>query len=435
MSERRLLRISQKGKLRKAKKFEVASLEEYGALDIDAKAALIGELIPLGLLHVSEMLQEEVRQLAGRKYQRDGVAGHDRWGKQKGSVYLGEQRVPLMVPRVRDTVKGKEVTLKGYARLQSANPEAEDRLFRRILHGLSCADYRGCSEAIPEALSLSSSTVSRRVIRASQKKLQTLMERRLERYDFVALMFDGKRFGNDGIMVAIGVTMTGEKIILGIIESDTENHIVAGDFLRRLIERGLNYREGLLVVIDGAKGFRKAISDVFGKHALVQRCQWHKRENVVKYLPKKLQEEYRKKLQAAYELGSYEDARKALLAIRRELLKINESAAGSLDEGFEETLTVQKLGLSQELRRSLKTTNCIESVLSQVAQKTDKVDFWKNSNQKHRWTASALLLIEPRLNKISGHRQLKSLRTALQKKISEAEKVESIKEEKELAVA
>jgi transposase-like protein len=261
------------------------------------------------------------------------------------------------------------------------------------------------------------------------------MERRLEKYDFVALMFDGKRFGDDGVIVALGITMAGQKVMLGIIQSDTENHVVCGDFLRRLVDRGLSYREGLLVVIDGARGFRKAISEVFGRHGVVQRCQWHKRENVVKYLPQKLQGEYRKKLQAAYEIDDYEAARKALLAIRKELCRINESAASSLDEGFEETLTVQKLGLSRELRRSLKTTNCIESVLSQVASKTDKVDFWKNSNQKQRWAAAALLEIEPRLNKISGYRQLKALRAALQNNIAEADKIVSIKKEKELVVA
>jgi len=435
VNARRLLQVSQKGKVRKAKKFEVRSLEEYGALDIDSKAELIGVLIPLGLLHINDMLQEEVRQLAGGKYRRDGTEGLDRWGSQRGSVYIGEQRIPIMVPRVRDTVKGREISLKGYEALQTARPEVEERLYKRILHGLSCADYRDCSEAIPEAMGLSSSTVSRRLIRASQKKLQHLLERRLEKYDFAAIIFDGKRFGDNGIIVAIGVTMKGEKIILGIIESDTENHIVVGDFLRGLVDRGLSYRDGLLFVVDGAKGFRKAIKDVFGKYGVVQRCQWHKRENIVEYLPRRLQEEYRRKLQRAYELDNYEDARKALLSIRRELLQINESAVKSFDEGFEETLTVQKLGLSRELRRSLKTSNCIESLLSQVAQKTDKVDNWKNSNQRQRWTASALLLIEPKLNKISGYRQMKTLRIALQKEIAAEDKVVSIKGKKEPAVA
>ena len=281
---RRLLRVGAKGKIRNAKKHEVSSLEEYGALNLDVKAELIEELIPLGLMHVNEMLQEEVRELAGGKYKREGLVGHDRWGVQRGSVYIGEQRLPLSVPRVRDTAKGKEVPLKGYERLRSARPEVEDRLLKRILHGLSCGSYRDCSEAIPEALSLSSSTVSRRYIRASEKKLRTLMERRLEKHDFIALILDGKKFGDDGIMVALGITMTGQKVMLGIIESDTENHVVCRDFLRKLIDRGLSYREGLLIVIDGSKGFRKAVSEVFGKYGVVQRCQWHKRENVVSYL-------------------------------------------------------------------------------------------------------------------------------------------------------
>jgi transposase-like protein len=432
---RRLLRVGAKGKLRIVKRREVSSLEEYGVLDLDSKAAMIETLIPIGLMHISGMLQEEVRELAGRKYQREGLPGHDRWGKQAGSVYIGEQRIPIDVPRVRDTIKGKEMPLRGYEKFRTPGPEVEGRLLKRILRGLSCGDYRDCSEAIPEAMSLSPSTVSRRVVRASEKKLRTLMERRLEKHDFVALMFDGKRFGDDGIIVALGITMTGQKVMLGIIESDTENHVVCGDFLRRLLDRGLSYREGLLVVIDGARGFRKAIRDVFGKYGVVQRCQWHKRENVVRYLPKKLQEEYRRKLQKAYELDDYAEAKKALLAIRKELCRINESAASSLDEGFEETLTVQSLGLSKELRRSLKTTNCIESVLSQVASKTDKVDYWKNSSQKHRWTAAALLEIEPRLNKISGHRQLKTLRAALQRNIAEDNKIESIKKEKEMVFA
>jgi putative transposase len=410
----KVLRVTEKSKIRKAKKQEVSSLAAYGILDIDIKAALISELIPLGLMHVNELLQAEVRELAGARYQRGGLAGHDRWGSQPGSVYIGGQRVPVMVPRVRDTLKGVEVPLQAYNRLQTPGVEAEERLFKSLLHGLSCGSYGECSALLPEALSLSSSTVSRRYIRASTKRLQRLMERRLEAYDFTAIVLDGKRFGDDGVIIAVGITMAGEKVMLGLIQSDTENHVVCRDFLRGLVSRGLSYDRGLLVVIDGSKGFRKAITEVFGKYGVVQRCQWHKRENIVSYLPGKLQEEYRRKLQGAYELDDYEKAKAALMAIKKELRLINESAAASLEEGFEESLTVQRLGLSRELRRSLKTSNIIESILSQVASKTDKVDYWKNSNQKHRWIASALLAIEPRLNKINGCRQLKTLRTALQ---------------------
>ena len=415
-----------KGKVRKARAVEMKNLREYGAMELDSRLALIQELIPIGLMHVEDELKKEVIELAGERYKRNGFPGHDRWGRQQGSIYIQEQRIPIMVPRVRDTRHNREVPLRTYEQMQALGAPANERLLKRILHGLSCSRYRECSEAIPEALSLSRSTVSRRYIRASKKKLQELMERKLDRYDFIAVILDGKRFGDDGIIIAIGVTMEGEKILLGIIQSSTENHKVCRDFLVRLIDRGLKYEQGLLCVIDGAKGFRKAINEVFGVQGIIQRCQWHKRENIVEYLPKGLQKPMRRKLQKAYEHEDYAKARSALLAIKKELRLINESAVASLEEGFEESLTVQRLGLSKELRKSLKTTNVIESVLALVGQKTDKVDYWKNSNQKQRWVATALLDIEPRLNRISGYRKLKRLRDAILKDINKTKGKEAV---------
>jgi transposase-like protein len=156
---------------------------------------------------------------------------------------------------------------------------------------------------------------------------------------------------------------------------------------------------------------------VFGAKALVQRCQWHKRENVVSYLPKNRQEQIRKELQRAYEKPSYEEAKKALEKVKKEISLINESAVRSLEEGLEETLTLHRLGLFEKLGQSLKTTNCMESLMAQIGQKLDKVDYWKNSNQKQRWLASALLDIEPRLNRVKGYRYLPELRLALQREI------------------
>lgn len=423
---KKVLQIRGKGKVRKAKVVEVRGLGEYGAMDLDSKMALIHELIPIGLMHVKELLQEEVKQLAGDRYQRNGIPGYDRWSKQQGSIYIQDQRIPVMVQRVRDTRNNREVPLRTYERLQSPTADADEKVLKRILHGLSCRNYRECSEAIPEALSLSASTVSRRYIRASTRKLQELMERNLGRYDVIAIVIDGKRFGEDGIIMAVGITMEGKKILLGLIQSGTENHIVCRDFLQKLIARGLRYEQGLLCVIDGAKGFRKAVTEGFGVHGIVQRCQWHKRENIVEYLPKKVQGEFRRKLQIAYEKENYEEAKAALLAIKKELRLINESAVSSLEEGFEETLTVHRLGVAKGLRKTLKTTNVIESVLALVGQKTDKIDYWKNSDQKQRWVATALLDIEKRLNRVNGYRHLKSLRIALQREIMPAERKEAV---------
>jgi transposase-like protein len=243
------------------------------------------------------------------------------------------------------------------------------------------------------------------------------MERDLTEHDFVALFIDGKSFAEDEMIIALGVTVTGEKIILGFIQAATENEKVIRSLLNELMERGLSIEQGLLCVIDGAKGLRSAIKKVFENKAIIQRCQWHKRENVVSYLPKSHQATWRKKLQKAYEKPTYEEAKAALNRLKPELKLINESALRSLEEGFEETLALHRLGLFLQLGISLKTTNCIESVMSLVGQYTDKVDRWRNSSQKHRWVASALLEIEPRLRRIKGYRYLPTLRHCLKDRL------------------
>jgi putative transposase len=418
---KKIVQISGKSKVRRAKPIEVMKLRDYGVLDSNSRIAMIQELIPIGLMHVADELQKEVEQLTGKRYERDGIPGYDRWSKQQGSVYIQDQRIPILIQRVRDTRNNKEVPLVTYKKFQHPTTRIEEKLLKRVLHGLSCGNYRECSEAIPEALSLSPSTVSRRYIRASMRKLREIMERRLDGYDFVAIVIDGKTFGDDEIIMAIGVTIEGKKVVLGIIQAGTENHRVCKDFLLRLIDRGLRYDKGLLCVIDGAKGLRKAINDVFGIHGIMQRCQWHKRENIVAYLPKGLQAEFRRKLLTAYRKEDYEKAKVALQAIKAELKLINVSAVNSLDEGFEETITIHRLGVHKELRRSFSTTNMIESIHALVGQKTDKIDYWKNSSQKQRWVATSLLYIEQRLNKVNGYRHLRELRSALQREITAQE--------------
>lgn len=416
---KKILKISAKSKVRKARVPEAMSLSEYGVMEMDSKIALIQELIPLGLMHIKEELQNEVKSLAGERYKRNGLAGHCRWTKQRGSVYIKDQKVPIIYQRVRDTINNREAPLDVYERFQQPM-DLDEGLLRRVLHGLSTRNYRECAEAIPGALSLSPSAVSRRFIRASEKKLRELQERRLDGYDFVAIVMDGKSFGDDEIIIAIGITLKGEKVVLGIIQAATENHRVCRDFLLKLIDRGLRHDKGLLCIIDGAKGLRKAINEVLSDYASIQRCRWHKRENVLEYLPKGLRTQFRQKIQRAYKKGTYEEAKAALKRVRAELKLINESAVESLDEGFEETLTLHRLGLYGELKRSFTTTNIIESVMSIIGQKTDKVDYWKNSSQKQRWVATSLLHIERRLNKVNGYRHLPKLRAALQREIDSA---------------
>lgn len=229
------------------------------------------------------------------------------------------------------------------------------------------------------------------------------------------LLLDGKTFAGDQMVIALGVTVTGEKRILGLVQTATENRRVCAAFLRELEERGFRAAKDhqLLVVLDGAKGLRAAVRDVFGDDVPVQRCQWHKRENVVSYLPKGEQPKWRRKLQAAYAHASYADAKHALERLARELALVNESAARSLEEGLEETLTLHRLGVFPEMGTSFKTTNLIESVMARVEARTSRVDRWKTSDQKLRWCAAALLLVEKQFRRVRGYRKLNLLRGAL----------------------
>jgi putative transposase len=380
--------------------------------------AMIQALIPLGLRAVEEALQAEVRALAGERYAHaDAHPDVVRWGQQRGSVYLADQKLPVTVPRVRDRRERCEIPLATYAALQT--PRGQDvGLFRKVLGGLSCREYEAAAEAVPEAFGLARSSVSRRFIRSSARELKRLQERRLDDAEWLALVMDGKTFAGDQIVIALGVTVTGEKRILGLVQTATENKRVCAAFLRELEERGFRSPNGLLAVLDGAKGLRAAVREVFGDTVEVQRCQWHKRENVVSYLARSEQTTWRRKLEAAYAHPLYADARRALLRLVRELAVLNESAARSLEEGLEETLTLHRLGIFPELGVSFRTTNLIESVMARLEEKTARVDRWRTSDQKRRWCGAALLAVEQQFRRVKGYQHLPLLVKVLRAKMS-----------------
>ena len=378
-------------------------------------------LVPLGLMHVEEMhveevLDEEVTALAGERYARkDASMGGRRHGSNPGTVGLAGQRVPIRVPRLR-RVAGSEMPLRSYAALHGEGA-VNDLLLKRVLYGISCRNDEAAAEAIPGAIGLSGSTVSRGFIEASAAKLRELQERDLAGEDVVAMVLDGKTFADATMVIALGMTISGETRFLGFVETDTENAQVLTPFLRSLVERGLDVSQGVLVILDGGKGLRSAVRKAFRNRALVQRCQWHTRENVVRYLAKREQASWRQRLQRASNRPAYDEALPALETLHRELEDRNQSAAGSLAEGLDETLTLHRLGLYGVLGRSLKTTNCLESINALVEERCAKVDHWQNSSQRHRWLATALLDIEPRLRKVMGYRHLPTLRAALKREL------------------
>src|SRR3990167_4800792 len=256
-----------KAKIKISSKREAAMqriMDSYSE-DFDVKMTVIQELIPLGLKAVADELQGEVRRLAGEKHSRAG--NNARWGWQDGSVYLRDQKFPVKVPRVRDIELNHEVPLEAYRRLQSPFDDDKGAL-RRLLHGLSTHKYHESVSLATEAFGISASNLSKKFKRGSANKIKELQTRSLKGYDIVAIFIDAKRYADDGLMAALGVAIDGRKIVLGIEQIHSENAKAIEQWFDSMIERGLKFEDGILFIIDGSKGIRKAIERKFSIYAL-----------------------------------------------------------------------------------------------------------------------------------------------------------------------
>jgi transposase-like protein len=367
-----------------------------------------------------ELLEDEVSALCGERYRRDKPfdGRYSRWGSNPGSIKVRQERVPIEIPRVRDTESCREQPLEVYQQMKTAI-DIEGAMEEAILLGLSQRDYGRVAGAFVDGFGLSQSSVSRSFQERSRKALEAFEQRSLGEEDFVALWIDGKHLAGVQMVICLGLTIDGRKLPLGFVETTTENSEAVKGLFQNLISRGFCFNKGLLCVVDGAKGLFKAVREIFGEYVQVQRCQWYKRENVVAYLPEKEQPIYRRRLQQAYQKSSYEEAKAALMEIKAELKRVNRSAANSLGEGMEETLTLHRLGLFEELGKSLKTTNCIENLNSQLGKYIGRVKRWMDSDQRQRWVAMAMLEIEVKMRRIDHPEHLALLRQALQQSIQQ----------------
>jgi len=397
--------------LTKNKEIKEEKLDFVLSLDLKVKLELLQNQIKLSRLLIENILETEVKEYSGTKYSHDKPNGgrYSRWGTNDGSVRIGEEKVRIKVPRLIDNEEGKNVSLNNYKLLRNL-PAPSEELMEKVILGISQRDYERVSKDCMESFGLSQSNVSRKFIEASAQALKEFQERDLSEKVIIAVFIDGKSLAKQRIIISLGVTIEGEKIVLGFIQSSTENSRSIKQFLKSLISRGLNYKKGILCVTDGSKGIKKAMDEVFGKKYLHQRCQWHKRENVVSYLKEEDQKEYRKRLQRAYSERTYTQAKQALMGIREDLRQLNLSAVKSLDEGMEETLTLFKLGVSEIFGVSLGTTNSIENLNSLLARFINKVKYWKNSDQIFRWVACGLMEAERRMKKIRNYKSLYLLR-------------------------
>ena len=360
-----------------------------------------------GLRIIGSILENEVTRRVGPPHRPDPVSGAVRWGRQPGYVIFGGRKVAVERPRVR-TREGREVELDSYARLQ--HDGRRQRAVREgIVAGLTSRNYRRAVESVVEGYGIEKSSVSREFVAASAAQLQELCEKKLDGLDLVAILIDGIHLGQQVLVVALGIETSGIKHVLGLWQGATENTTVVKELLEDLVERGLAPERRYLFVIDGAKALRAGIERVFGQRGEVQRCQIHKRRNVKEHLPKNAQGDYDRRIRNAYAMTDYAAAKAELEKIFRQLERINPSAARSLEEGLEETLTVHRLGVGWLLRRTLASTNAIESCLSTVERVARNVKRWREGAQALRWTATGLLEAQKKFRRVKGYRELELL--------------------------
>jgi putative transposase len=398
----------------KSNKIRREKLDWLLSQNVDMMLELFKNHIEMSKILSNEIMEAEVEELSGDRYSHDkpNNGRYSRWGSNPGSIRMGSEKVPVIVPRVYDNKEKKNKPLEKYRELKQQNEPSEE-VMNKIILGLSQRDYERVSKDFADSFGLSQSSVSRMFIESSSKALEEFEKRDISGKDIVVLFIDGKSLAKEEILICLGITIKGDKVVLGFAQSNTENSRAIKQLLRQIINRGLDYSKGILIVSDGSKAIKKAINDVFGKFYLHQRCQWHKREDVISYLSLEKQEEYRRRLQVAYREPKYIKAKEMLLEIMKELKEINISAARSLEEGLEETLTLHKLGLIEKLGTSLGTANCIESLNSQVGRYLKKITRWKNSNQIYRWVAAGLMESERRMRKIMNFKSLANLREIL----------------------
>lgn len=402
----------------KSKELNRKNLTWLKEQSIDLKLGLLQNHLSICQIMINELLEEEVIERAGPRYsrQKPDDGRYSRWGYNPGSVKIGDQRLKIEVPRLFDNVDENNVPLERYEELKDL-PEPTDQLVKGVLLGLSMRDYGKVIDHLGEGFGLSKSAVSRSFIDRTEEKLHEFETRAIAHHKIIALFIDGKYLSKEQIIICLGVTIAGDKIPLCFIQAATENSEPIKDMFERLKERGLDYTDGILCVIDGSKGIRKAVEDSFGEKAIIQRCQWHKQENILKYLPEKHHETVKRQYQHAINQELYEDAKVELVQLKTDLKSINLSASRSLDEALEDILTLHKLRLNVEFGRSFGTTNCIENLNSQLRKYLGKVKNWTISNERYRWTAAALLEIERKMRKIDNFGKLNVFQEAIKKEV------------------
>jgi transposase-like protein len=359
-----------------------------------------------GLATLSAVLEQERTQICGPRYAHVPGRQARRAGSAPGELVLGGRRVAVRRPRAR-SVDGREVALPSWEAFAAQDP-LQERAVEQMLVGVSTRRYARSLEPMPPQVTTrgtSKSAVSRRFVAATERQMAEWLGRDLSGLKLAVLMLDGIHIEEHVLLVALGVDSDGQKHVLGMREGATENAAACTALLADLRERGLCTDRPVLVVIDGAKALAKAVRDVFGAQALIQRCQVHKTRNVLDQLPKEMQPSVRQVLREAYGCGDAARAERMLTNLARRLRQQHPGASASLDEGLHETLTVMRLRLPSKLQRQLATTNAIENLMGAVRRMTGRVKRWRGGQMILRWAVTAVADASIRFRRITGARE------------------------------
>ena len=383
---------------------------------------LLALAVGAGLQVMVALMEADVSALAGPKGKHDATRTAVRHGRERGSVTLGGRRVAITRPRVRAAGGSGELPIASYE-LFSSTEILGKMAMEKMLAGLSTRRYpvglEPVGQQVDESCSATSkSAVSRKFVAMTETALAELLSRDLSGLDLVALMIDGVHFAESCCVVALGIGIDGVKHPLALVEGSTENATLVTGLLVDLRERGLDVTRPMLVCLDGSKALRKAVLDVL-ERPVIQRCQLHKVRNVKDHLPQRLRSTVGRKMTDAYHAGSALEAEAALLALATELDRTHPGAAASLREGLDETLTVLRLGMPPTLARTLRSTNCIESMISVCREHAGNVKRWRDGQMALRWCAAGMVEAGKQFRRVNGHLHLPTLRTALERHTAE----------------
>lgn len=369
---------------------------------VRGKKALDEACGEIGRMFAEILMVMDREEMSGKDYDPK-YQELQKWGFQKGSVYVGRQKTKVSHPRLRS--RGKEIPLRLYNRLKKPKEFSEEML-ANALRGLSGRKYKETVVKLANGFGISASSISNRFVEASYAKLKEFQERDLNGFKAFAIFIDTIHRGGAAFTVALEIDIKGKKKALGLWEGATENREVAKSLLSDLKSRGLELSKEIIFVTDGGGGIIRAIKDLFGKELLHQRCTIHKDRNIQNHLPKKYRREAHRRFRDALDLKTYADAKEALEKLKRWLKKINESSARSLAEAQEELLTLHRLKVPELLRKVLHSTNSIESVFSTVRFCEKNIKRYRSSRMSQRWLASVLLHAENNFRTVKGYNEI-----------------------------